>query len=401
MSTASKDATAGSRTRRRRVSVWIVAVLAALVALFYLGGGWYFSNLIAERALDGEERRAALAPDYDLEVESVGDGTVSLRLPEDPGALLTDGIWGLEWRGGYGQVGAVRSSGGGVVVRDFTHLTGSELTIGTLVDLDERAFPQDPAVGLGIHFEEVTYEGELGSYPAWFVDGDGSTWVILVNGNAMTQRDGLRLLSIVTELGYPSLTITYRNDEGAPEDPRGMLRYGLTEWRDVQAAVRYAIDSGATDVVLAGFSMGGGIVVNFLYRSSLADLVRSVILEAPMLDFGRTVDFQASREELPFIGLPLPRSLTAVAKWLADLRFGVDWGALDYLEDVDRLEVPILLFHGTEDLDVPEATSAELAAARPDLVEYARVARAAHMECWNVDPDAYAEAVAAFLGAAT
>ena len=123
---------------------------------------------------------------------------------------------------------------------------------------------------------------------------------------------------------------TYRNDTGAPEDPSGKLRYGLTEWRDLEAAVQYALDSGATDVVLAGYSMGGGVIMAFLQRSKLRDDVRAVILDAPMLDFSATVDDNASREEdVP--GVPLPSSLTAVAKQIAAWRFGVEWDQLNYL----------------------------------------------------------------------
>ena len=104
--------------------------------------------------------------------------------------------------------------------------------------------------------------------------------------------------------------------------------------------VRYALDQGSDGVVLDGYSMGGGIVMAFLQRSELAGEVRAVILDAPMLDFSTTVDDNASRETLPVIGAPLPSSLTAVAKWMADRRFDVDWPALDYLDDRAATRLP-------------------------------------------------------------
>ena len=88
-------------------------------------------------------------------------------------------------------------------------------------------------------------------------------------------------------------------------------------------------------MVLIGPSMGGGIIVNFLYRSALADHVRAAILEAPMLDFGAVIDFGAERRNLP----PL---LTWLGKTVAGWRFGIDWNALDYVAQADRLRVPIL-----------------------------------------------------------
>jgi len=63
--------------------------------------------------------------------------------------------------------------------------------------------------------------------------------------------------------------ISYRNDAGAPQDPSGMLRYGLTEWQDLAATVRYAIGHGARQLLLVGYSMGGAIVASFLERSPL------------------------------------------------------------------------------------------------------------------------------------
>lgn len=385
------------RNRARRIA-WIAGVsLVTLVVLFHLGGGWYFSSLLSERALDGEARREALAPTFDLRVLEVVGGAVTIERPEDPGALVRDGVWGLEWEGGYGQVGSIRSQGPDAVVRDFRHLDGAPPTRGTMAWLDSRAFPMDPLAGIGIAYDDVAYEGQLGRYPAWFVPGARSTWAVLVHGNSMTPRDGLRMLGVTSKLGFPTLVITYRNDPGAPEDPSGMLRYGATEWRDLEAAVRFAFEGGAQDVVLVGFSMGGGIATSFLERSDLAERVRGLVLEAPMLDFSRAVDLNAAREELPGIGLPVPRSLVLTAKWLAGLRFGVDWGATNHLADADRLRVPILLLHGTQDRDVPIETSEDLAAARPDLVTFVRVEGAAHMECWNVDPDGYERTVTSFL----
>ena len=47
---------------------------------------------------------------------------------------------------------------------------------------------------------------------------------------------------------------------------------------------------------------------------------------------------------------------------------------------------------------MPVATSEALAAARPDLVTYVRVAGAQHVRGWNLAPQRYEEAVRAFLG---
>jgi uncharacterized protein len=383
------------RRRRRRWPILVLALLLVLAAVFYLGGGWYFSGRLYQQGLSGAAKRAA-RPSYDLSVVAVGSGTVTLGVPTDSGQLLTPGTWGLQWPTGYGQVTTILARGQQTVTRSFRHLAGAPLVAGARVALDNKAFPQDPQVGLGIGFRNVAYQGPLGSYPAWFIPGSTDTWAVLVHGNALDRLDTIKVVPALHRLGLPVLMISYRNDAGAPPDPSGMLRYGLSEWQDLAAAAQYALGHGAQRLLLVGYSMGGAIVVSFLERSPLAARVAGVILDSPMLDFGRSVDLGASRQTLPLVGLPLPQSLTDVAKWIAGWRYGVEWGSLDYLDGAATLQTPILLFHGTADTRVPIATSDQLASVAAD-VTYVRVRDADHLDSWNLDPAGYDRAVQAFV----
>ncbi len=377
---------------RRRAFVW-AAVVVALVVVFHLGGGWYFSGEIYSSALDPEPS----TPSFEIPVVAVGGETVTLSTVDGRDELTLPGVWGLQWDGGFGRMTELIASNEESVEWRLELVSGTPPQVGELAALDERAFPGDPLQAHGIPFTDVKYPSRLGETPAWFISGDEPTWVILIHGNGLTRRDVLKPLPPIVAAGHPALVITYRNHPLAPADPSGRLQYGLTEWEDLEAAVEYALADGAADVVLVGYSMGGGIVVNFLYESPLADRVRGVVLDAPMLDFGAAVDLGASNRSLPVIGLPIPATLTASAKWIAGLRYDVDWDRLDYLERVTEIETPILLFHGAADDLVPVATSDELAAMRPDLVTYQRVDSARHLESWNVDPTGYERALTDFL----
>ncbi len=186
------------------------------------------------------------------------------------------------------------------------------------------------------------------------------------------------------------MVITYRNDVEAPASADGFYRYGQTEWRDLEAAADYAIQHGADELVLVGYSMGGAIVTNFLFESPLAERVRAVIFDAPMLDFGAIFDREAGERGLPGV-------LTAVSKLIVGFRFDVDWDELNYLKRADELAVPILLFHGDDDPTVPVSTSDALAEARPDIVTYVRAAGVGHVRSWNADATAYEASVRGFL----
>jgi pimeloyl-ACP methyl ester carboxylesterase len=259
-----------------------------------------------------------------------------------------------------------------------------------MVRLDKFAFPGDPMSAHGTAFDDVRFEAPLGGLAAWQVDGTSGTWAIFVHGKASDRGEALRMLPVVTRAGLPSLVITYRNDEGVAQDPSAYYQYGTTEWEDLDAAVRHALAQGAQGVVLIGYSMGGAIVVSFLLESPLADRVSGVILDAPMLDFGATIDLAAEDRGLPAF-------LTWIAKRVTSVRFGIDWGELDYLDEAGELSVPILLFHGDADETVPRSISETLAAERPDLVTYESFEDGPHVGAWNVDPKRYEAAVAEFL----
>jgi hypothetical protein len=378
-----------SRARRWRVPLVVLLGILLLVTVPLVGGGWYYSDALKNQALVPDRKPQKL----DLQVAAVGQDTVTLHVTADTskdGDWTKRGIFGLEWNDGYGQVGAIQELDDEHVVRDYTPVRGTP-KVGDGVRLDSFAFPGDPSQALGMTFEEVRFTSRLGDFPAWFIDGSRDTWVIFVHGKGADRREALRMLRTVTDLGFPSLIITYRNDVGAPHSDDGFYRYGETEWQDLQAAAEYAVQHGAQDLILVGYSMGGAIVTSFLYRSSLSQRVAAVILDAPMLDLDATVDWRARNRFAP--GL-----LKAAGKKIASLRFGVHWGELDYLKRARELAMPVLLFHGDEDDKVPVATSEALAKARPDIVTYVRTAGAGHVRSWNADPNTYEKAVRDFLG---
>ena len=241
--------------------------------------------------------------------------------------------------------------------------------------------------------------GPLGDYPAWLGQADGQTWAIVVHGNSLSPADGLRMVPILTQAGFPTVVATYRNDPERHDDPSGKLRYGLTEWRDLEAMVAYALEQGADGVVLDGYSMGGGIVMAFLQRSSLAHEVRAVVLDAPMLDFCSDRRRQRLARDAP--GRRARAAFVAhrgrQARW-PGLRFDVDWSSLDYLADTSayRRAVPRLPRHRS----TRPCRSRRAAGSRrllPQQVELVECARAEHIGCWNLDPDGYAATVERFL----
>ncbi|MFC6091198.1 alpha/beta hydrolase family protein [Saccharothrix lopnurensis] len=358
-----------------------VVVVSVLLSAGALGGGWYYSGEL----LDPANAR----PGYRDEVVSSTAGTVVLR---ESRVTALPGTWGLVWPGGSAEVGAVVERAGGGVVRE---LRGAAPPDGTRVRLETAVWPTDPRTARGLDYAEVPIRTELGDAPAWLVPATSSTWVVAVHGRGGSRAEVLRVAPTLHALGLPVLAVTYRNDEGAPRSPDGLYHLGDTEWRDVEAAVRYALEHGAREVVLYGWSMGGAVVGQFLGRSAQAGAVAAVVLDAPVVSWTRTLELQ-SRER------GVPKAFVPVAELVSDWRADLDFDRFDLAEHPPAHRPPTLLVHGGADGTVPAGASRDLAAAAPGLdwpVRYVEVPGAEHTAAWNADPAAYERVVAGFLRA--
>lgn len=380
-----KDEMAPPRRRRRR---WWIAggVLALLIALAAaIAVTWNFSSV-------------ALVPDHhdwplEVTVEGVKPGRVTLSSghnSEQPG------VYGLDWQTGHAIVGPVLSEADGTVTRRLSDVRGY-LVPGIHVGLDSHAYSGDPGQALGLPFRSVGVPDPLGPMPAWLIPAaPGSspaiskTWAIVVHGHNDNRQNDLRIAPTLRRAGLTSLSISYRNDLGAPRSPDGLYHLGESEWIDLQAAVRYALTHGAHRVVLVGYSMGGELITQFMQRSRLSKDVSALVLDAPVLDWRSLFEFNAEQMGLPgFLGMPV--------EWMIDARVNPDWDNLDALKHPEDFHLPILLFHSTEDELVPISTSDDFAAELPRWVTYYRVPIVGHTESWNLNPRLYDQRLQGFL----
>jgi hypothetical protein len=365
-----------------------------LVAAIHLVVGWLISNGLHRGALAVEQR----AKDLGVRVREVTRSRIVLEAPTARRDIGHPGTLGLSWEDGYGRLGDVIDVDGRRFIRSFEPVTGSPpVCVGALddcppVEIDSFTFPNDPS-DVDLEFRSTTYDSPVGTMGAWLVPGDGSDlWAVHCHGWTAERRELLRMLPSYHAAGVTSLVIDYRNDPGAPLDPTGRHRFGLSEWEDLEAAVRRALDEGARGVVLSGCSTGGALVMAFLERSRLAEVVTAVVLDSPNIVLAEafrrgTRDVRATRLMVEF------------GMWIADLRWKVDWEATNFVERAERIiRVRTLVFHGTSDQVIPVAVSRRLAGRLPDLVELVETPAAGHVMSWNADPERYDRYLRSFLG---
>ncbi len=372
----------------------VAAVGVFLFVVFHLVAGWFFSNGLRRETLVVGRR----PKDLGVWVRAVVTGRIELESKQPRQDIGHPGVHGIRWSDGYGQVGDVVGASDGRIVRKFDAGTGglppicpADLNDCEPIELDGFVYPNDPS-DAGLEFSEIEYHSPLGPMRAWLVPStEDRAWAIHCHGWTAERREHIRMLPTFHDRGLTSLVIDYRGDAGAPSDPSGHYRFGLTEWEDVETAARFALDHGATDLVMTGCSTGGALVMSFLERSDLAGHVIGIVLDAPNIVLADT--FRHSMRDLERSRLAKEMGL-----WIADLRWHIDWEMTNYVQRADKfLHVPALVFHGTSDLTVPISSSRQLQATVPDLVELVETPAAGHVLSWNADPARYETYLARFL----
>lgn len=366
-----------ARVRRRK---WLLGGVVGLLFALAIGAAvnWHFSSLV-------------VVPDHspwaeDVEVESVSADRIVLSASE---ATSRPGYYGLVWQAGHAVVGPILDENEDTVTRRLGDVRGY-LVPGLETGFESNVYSGDPGEARGLPFRTVEVPDELGPMPAWLVPAQGHTWAIVVHGINDDREIGHRLSPFLHRAGLPSLTISYRDDLGAPSSPDGLHHQGQTEWRDLEAAARYALRHGASRLVLIGYSMGGALITQFMEKSPLSSRVAALVLDAPALDWKAILEFNAERMNLPgFFALPV--------EWAIDARISPDWDSLDALNHPEDFDLPILLFHGEEDKVIPIETSDEFAEELPTSITYYQVPQAGHTQSWNVDPAQYERRLEQFL----
>lgn len=354
-------------------------------------------------------------PAEELEILAVvqGESGAEVILPVTEETTVP-GTYSLVFDGGAGlaRIGAVTSFDprDGTVQREVEEVYSGELR--EAIRGRWTGFIHPSPRTLGYETEDVRIPVENGSAPAWLIRpgsqdaqdgrpaGEG-VWAVMVHGRGSKRTEGIRAIATARALGMTSLLISYRNDGEAPAAGDGRYGLGNTEWKDVEAAVAYALDSGAREVVLFGWSMGGAVCLQMADRSELSSMVAALVLDGPVINWIDVLAHQARLNRLPDAIGRLGQWLLSnkAGRWATGLAAPVDLKAMDWLTRADQLRVPTLILHSEDDDFVPVGPSMELAAKVPQLVSFVRFHLARHTREFNVDPVKWDRAVRVWLHA--
>lgn len=374
-----------------------------MIAVFYLGGGWYFAGEVHKSALAvATYDPAAIETGTVTAVDISVDGTGSITVTRDPVSAEktknNEVVVGLKVGDEILLAGPATEVSGAVVTRPVIEATTTP-AVGDPVGLVRDIWLQPDQAGMD--YTEVMIDGPLGPLPAWWIKGsDSEKWAVLTHGKGASRSEMLRMSRTLSEAGFNMVVCSYRNDAGTAASEDGMVRYGATEWEDLQACVRWALDRGAQRLVLGGASHGAAVTLGFMAKSELADQVDALIFDSPAASLPDVIDAAADFRTIPVIGTAVPESLQSVALWMTSWRYGVDMQEVDYPNMVGLITVPTLVIQGEDDETTPLLATDHFVAAFPEHITYVRVPGADHVLSWNVDPQKYDDAVRDFLTSA-
>ncbi|WP_298036389.1 alpha/beta hydrolase family protein [uncultured Microbacterium sp.] len=341
--------------------------------------------------------------DMDTQILAVDTGAQTIELARTPDTELP-GRYGLFTTGShdYVKLGAVLSADAERVRRKLL----TQIEPGSQID---RAagfsgwYYSSPAE-LHLPWESALIGAPAGPCPAWVFPAPlpalvSPTWVIQVHGRGVTRAECLRAVPVFHSAGMTNLVVSYRNDGEAPRSRNGAYSLGAAEWRDVDAAIAYALRHGAERVILMGWSMGGAIALQTAVSSGYRDAIAGLVLESPVVDWRTVLRFQARESG---IGGPLPTLAmnalsTPLTARLSGAEDAIQFDSLDMVARAEELVAPILILHSEDDGFVPADASHALAEARPDIVTMPRFGGARHTKLWNYDQTGWTSAIDAWL----
>jgi hypothetical protein len=389
----SRSGTGASAARKAVIAGSVAAGSVAVAgALSSLSAAAYF----ARRVLTPDREK----PD-DTQVLAVDDASVTLGATPDSVVPGRYGLW-LDGGAGHARVGDILEldEAPGRVRRELLGVDWGTLVPG-LARWNQYYYAGSPDRSLGLRTEYADVATELGTMPAWVVPSAEPTtrWGILVHGRGARRDETLRGVTPLRDAGLTVMVPSYRNDLGARHGPDGRYNLGLSEWRDIEDAALYAVQHGARELVLAGWSMGGAIVLQTLSRSWLADYVTHVVLDAPVIDWNDVLAHHARLNGVPAAIGGLSRTLMGKhwARRLVGVHEAVDVARTDWVARAGELRHRMLLIHSLDDEFVPSGPSERLAAARPDLVRFEPWHAARHTKEWNTDPQRWDRLVREFV----
>jgi alpha-beta hydrolase superfamily lysophospholipase len=254
----------------------------------------------------------------------------------------------------------------------------------------------DPMKAKGLRYADFLIPASDGipAVSGWYIPApSGGTRTIVFSHGYGTNREEpwVPMYDLAEAMHFMGFNVILFDYGFASAGDRAPATGGVTESRQLVRVIEYALEAGADEVIVWGFSMGAGTA---LQAAFLTDDIAAMILDSTFIAEPDTLALNL-KQLSPVDGFPLP---ALVAKffplWAGTRLSGIP---ADRIKQT-AYDMPILLIHGTEDAKAPVAVAEEIAASQlhPQSSVWI-VPGGLHEMMFRTHTDEYMRRVTAFL----
>lgn len=341
------------------------------------------TSIVAVAANVALIRRVALPSRPKMIPLVINDSTVAIARSPLTSLAGEFGIWVNGGRG-HLHVGELVSGEDTDLVYRRILRTFGDITDATAGRWSGHAFPH--ASSLGLKFHEVVLEAPSGRREAWVFPGNEKRWAIHVHGFKSTRASALRGVPVFGAKGFTSLVPAYYGESPIAVRNRSEgATFGVVEAPDIDVALKYAVDRGAKEIVLVGWSLGGEVALTLAERSPYRALISGAVLVGPVLNWRHSLAQGMHNASIPRWAQWCVLSSLESQVWsrFAQMKMPASFAAHDWTASDRRPAVPTLVLHSRGDQDTSWEDSETFAALNPEGVELTEFEPVPHLLEWN------------------
>ncbi len=222
--------------------------------------------------------------------------------------------------------------------------------------------------------------------PAWEIPAKGDKWIILCHGLGADRNDMLNYIPFLNRKNYNLLALDFR---GHGKNKNKFTSLGYNEVKDLLAAVSYCRKKGAARIGVLGRSMGAAAA---LRAAEVCPEINAVVSDASFANLNSMIRRYAGRfYHLPYF------PLVPAAVFLAEMRSGFNYGAVNPALSISRVKTPVLIIHGEADENIPVENAKLIYAAAGGPKKLLLIPGAGHVEALSTDTKTYEKEVLDFF----
>ncbi len=256
----------------------------------------------------------------------------------------------------------------------------------------------NPKQAIGVEYQDITFPAADGSrtMQGWYIpaeDADSKKTIVLSHGYGANREEvWIPMYDIANYAHRLNFNVIMFDYGFASHGSKEVATGGKKETQQLLGAVQYAKQKGSEQVVVWGFSMGGGTALQAALVSKDID---AMILDSAFLLQPDTL-YHNIRQNIP---LPRHPSLE-ILQMLFPVLNGTSLNQIPY-QQVEKKDYPIPIFfiHGTEDTKAPYEIAEQLAANQTNPNSRSWIVEGSHHELiFREHPREYLRRVSNFLG---